>query len=340
MQTKTMERYFFFSLLFLTIILTFIIFKPFWIVLVLGASLSIVLYPVYEWFQRRKLPNWLSSFLTVFIFIILLCGPLFGIGILVFNQSQSLYHLVASGGNTGPFMDSIGNAINKILPEGVTFDLNQKVTDFVSFLSNNIANIFTATLSTIFSFILLLITIFYLLKDGVAWRKELVKLSPLSENYDQKIINRLSQTINGVIKGSVLITIIQGIALGIGLSIFGVPNPALWATVGAIASFIPIVGTAIVSVPAIFFLFVTGNLIGAIGLMVWAIVSVGIIDNLISPLIFSSKIKIPAFIILFAVLGGLSLLGPVGLLIGPLAVSLLYTLISIYRNEFKQDTTL
>lgn len=340
MQTKTMERYFFFSLLFLTIILTFIIFKPFWIVLVLGASLSIVLYPVYEWFQRRKLPNWLSSFLTVFIFIILLCGPLFGIGILVFNQSQSLYHLVASGGNTGPFMDSIGNAINKILPEGVTFDLNQKVTDFVSFLSNNIANIFTATLSTIFSFILLLITIFYLLKDGVAWRKELVKLSPLSGNYDQKIINRLSQTINGVIKGSVLITIIQGIALGIGLSIFGVPNPALWATVGAIASFIPIVGTAIVSVPAIFFLFVTGNLIGAIGLMVWAIVSVGIIDNLISPLIFSSKIKIPAFIILFAVLGGLSLLGPVGLLIGPLAVSLLYTLISIYRNEFKQDTTL
>ncbi len=340
MQTKTMERYFFFSLLFLTIFFTFVIFKPFWIVLVLGASLSIVLYPVYEWFIRRKLPSWLSSFLTVLIFTIVLGGPIFGIGILVFNQSQSVYHLVISGGNTGPFMDSISNTINKSLPEGITFDLNQKVTDFVSFLSNNIANIFTTTLSTIFSFILLLLTIFYFLKDGAMWKRELVKLSPLSDTYDQKIINRLSQTINGVIKGSVLITIIQGIALGIGLSIFNVPNPALWAVVGAIASFVPIVGTALVSAPAIFFLFITGHLVSAIGLLIWAVLAVGLIDNLLSPLIFSSKIKIPPFIILFSVLGGLSLLGPVGLLIGPLTVSLLYTLVSIYRNEFKQNTTL
>ncbi len=340
MQTKPIERYFFFILLILTIILTFYIFKPFWIILVLGASLAIALYPVYEWLKRRKLPGWLSSFLTVFISMILICVPLFGVGILVFNQSQNLYQLVTSGGNTGPFMDSITTAINNILPTGINFDLNQKAAEFVSFLTANIANIFSTTLSTIFSFVLLLIAVFYFLKDGENMKNSLMKLSPLSHDYDQKIVNRLSQTINGVFRGSILTTIIQGVALGIGLSIFNVPNPALWAVVGAIASFVPIVGTALVTVPAVFFLFITGHLIGSIGLAIWAIIAVGLIDNFISPLIYSSKIKIPSFIILFAVLGGLAVLGPVGILIGPLTVSLLYTLISIYKNEFKQDTTI
>lgn len=75
----------------------------------------------------------------------------------------------------------------------------------------------------------------------------------------------------------------------------------------------------------------------AAGLLIWAVFLVGMVDNLLSPIVVGSKIKIPAFLILFSVLGGISLLGPVGILIGPLAVSLLYTLLSIYRNEFEQS---
>src|SRR3989338_4305231 len=107
MQTKVIERYFFFGLLVSTFIFTFFIFRPFWIVLVLGLSFAIVLYPVYEWFKRRRLPNWLSSFLTVLFFVVVLCGPLLGIGAIVFNQSQDVYHKVTNNGNAGPFLDSI-----------------------------------------------------------------------------------------------------------------------------------------------------------------------------------------------------------------------------------------
>ena len=335
MQTKVIERYFFFGLLLTTFIFTFFIFRPFWIVLVLGLSFSIVLYPVFEWFKKRKFPDWLSAFLTVVFFTVVLCGPLLGIGALVFNQSQDVYQVVADNGSPKPFLDSIEAKINTILPAGVDFDIDKKTTEFISYISKNIANIFTATVSAFFSFALILLIIFYFLKDGAQWRKAIIVLSPLGDKDDEKIISRLAQAVNGVIKGSLFIALIQGILLGFGLWIFGIQNGALWGVVAAITSLIPTLGTALVSVPAIIFLFATGDTTSAVGLLIWSVLMVGMIDNFLGPLVVGKKMNISSLLILFSVLGGISLVGPVGILVGPLTVSLLYTLISIYRHEFK-----
>lgn len=330
-----MEKYFFFGLLSATFVFAFFIFQPFWIVLVLGASFSIVLYPVYAWFNKRVVSNWLAALITLLFFIIVLCIPLFGIGSIVFTQSQNLYHSAVNNGNAGPFINSVGNKINEILPQGISFNINEGVSNFISFLTNNIANIFSATISALFSFILLLLTIFYLLKDGEKWKEALLRISPLSSAADQKILSRFSQTINGVIKGYLLVAFIQGTLMGIGLTIFHIPDGALWAVIAGIASIIPPLGTAVVSVPAVIFLFVTGQTGLAMGLLVWSVLIVGMGDNLLNPYIVGHKINIPPFLILFSILGGISLLGPVGILIGPLTVSLLYTLTEIYQNEFK-----
>ena len=336
MQTKIIERYFFFILLFIIFVFSFLIFRPFWMVLLLGISFSIVLYPVYEWFNKRKLPNWLSALLTVFFFIIIIGVPLFGMGVIVFNQSQNAYQIIVNNVHSLSFIDSINNSINRILPEGISFDLYEKISNFISFVSNNVASIFTSTLSTIFSLVLTLLSMFYFLKDGAHWRKALVILSPLSDTDDEKIINKLSRAVNGIIKGYLFIALIQGILMGVGLAIFGVPNSALWGLVTMITALVPSIGTAIISVPAIIFLLITGNTFEAIGLLVWAVAVVGMIDNLLSPFIVGNKINLPPFLILFSVLGGISLLGPIGILVGPLTISMLYTLISIYRHEFKQ----
>jgi predicted PurR-regulated permease PerM len=336
MQPKTLEKYFFFGLLLVTLFFAFLIFRPFWIVLVLGGALSVVFYPVYNWLHKKHLPNWLSALVTLLLFIIVLCIPLFSIGSIVFNQSQNLYHsVISNNGNAGPFINSIGIKINHILPKGMYFNINETFSGFISFLTNNIANIFTATVTAIFSFILLLLTIFYFLKDGEEWKKTLLKMSPLSSAADQKIIDRLAQTINGIIKGYLLIAFIQGTLMGIGLAIFNVPNWALWGLVAGIAAIVPPLGTAVVSVPAIIFLFLTGNTGPAIGLLFWSVLIVGMGDNVLNPYIVGHKINIPPFLILFSVLGGIALLGPVGILIGPLTVGLLYTLTEIYQSEFK-----
>ncbi|HBB49397.1 TPA: hypothetical protein DEQ22_00655 [Candidatus Nomurabacteria bacterium] len=337
MQTKIIEKYFFFGLLLATLIFTFLIFRPFWVVLILGISFSIVFYPFYEWLNGRHLPPWLSSLLTVLIFVVILCGPLLGIGVLIFNQSQDLYRIVVNNGSAGPFMNSISDTINNFLPEGVTFNAGEKASDFISFVSKNIANIFSSTISAFFSFLLMFLIMFYFLKDGAKWQRAVIVLSPLSDQDDEKIIGRLRQAVNSVIKGSLFIALVQGVMMGIGLWLFGIPNSALWGIVAAVTSLLPTIGTAVVSVPAIVFLFISGNISSAIGLAIWAALMVGMVDNLLYPFIVGEKINIPPLLILFAVLGGLSLLGPVGILVGPLSVSLLYTLISIYRNEFKQQ---
>jgi predicted PurR-regulated permease PerM len=337
MPTKLMERYFFFGLLFITLIFTFFVFRPFLIVLILGASLAIVLHPVHRWFSNRKISGWLASLLTVFLFILLICGPLFGIGTIVFNQSQGIYHEIISGDKVVPLINKVNDYVNNWLPDGFSFDFNQKLSDFFSFISDNVARIFSTTLATIFSFLLMLLTIFYFLKDGQEWKKSLITLSPMPDADDRRIIARLKETINSVMKGYLLIALLQGILMGVGLFIFGVPNPALWGVVAAITSLIPTAGTALVSVPAIIFLFITGHIPQAIGMLAWAALFVGLIDNLLSPMLISKRIKIPEFIILFSVLGGIVLLGPVGILIGPLSVSLLYTLVSMYRKEFSPN---
>lgn len=337
MQTKIIERYFFFILLFITFVFSFLIFRPFWMVLVLGGSFSVVLYPIYEWLTNKKVPNWISALLTVLFFVIIIGIPLFGIGAIVFNQSQNAYEMIVSNQNSISFIDSINTSINKILPEGISFDLYGKISDLISLVTNNIASIFSTTVSTILSLVLTLLSIFYFLKDGARFRKALIILSPLSDVDDQKIITRLAVSINGIIKGYLFVALIQGILMGIGLTLFGVPNAALWAVITVITALIPTIGTALISVPAIIFLLATGNTVQAIGMLCWAVAVVGMIDNLLSPLIVGSKTKLPPFLILFSVLGGISLVGPLGILVGPLTISLLYTLISLYRDEFQNN---
>ncbi|MEK9181910.1 MAG: AI-2E family transporter [Patescibacteria group bacterium] len=339
MQTKIIEKYFFLGLLLATFLFTFFIFRPFWIVLVLGISFSIVLYPLYEWFLQKHLPKSISALFTVFLFALVLCGPLLGIGVMVFDQSESVYHLVVNNKETGPLINSLGNSINEFLPGDIVFDLQAKVSDFISYVSSNIANIFSTTVSAFFSFILMLLIIFYFLRDGKHWKEFIVRISPLEDKDDEKIITRLALSINAIIKGYFTMAFIQGILMGFGLWLFNVPNPALWGVVAAIVSLLPTIGTALVSVPAIVFLLIVGETASAVGLLFWAMLIVGMIDNFLNPIIIGKTINISPLLILFSVLGGISLLGPVGVLMGPLSISLFYTLISIYRNEFKENAT-
>jgi len=338
MQTKIIERYFFFGLLFATLIFAFLLFKPFWVVLILGISFSIIIAPLYEWLHKRGLPRSLASLLTVICFTVILLGPLLGLSVLIFNQSESVYHAVVSQDSAKPFLDKVDNAVKQLLPQDLVFDVHERVAEFISYLSGNISNIFKTTISAFFSFLLMLLIMFYILKDGDRWRKAVVILSPLSDADDEKIIHRLREAVRGVILGNLFVALIQGVLMGVGLWLFGVPNGALWGMVAAVFSLLPTFGTAFVSVPAIIFLIISGQTAQAVGLLAWSALAVGMIDNVLSPFIIGGKTHIPPLLILFAVLGGIALAGPVGILVGPLAISLLYTLISIYRHEFRQTT--
>lgn len=337
MEHKIVERYFFFGLLLAALVFTLVVFRPFLPVLIIGASLSVVLHPVFEWLNKHVTGerSWLSSLITIMMFIIVLAVPLYFIGSSVFKQSQEVYTSIANGG-AGNFIQTLSQKISTVVSESFVVDVDQKVADLITFVTSNIASIFTSTLSTILSFLLVLLAMFYFLKDGAHWRHIIVRLSPLSDADDSKILSRLSKAVSGVLKGYLLIALSQGILMGIGLWVFGVPHPALWAVLAAIASLVPSIGTALVAAPAILFLFLTAGTAPALGLLIWSLILVGTVDNMLNPILVGKETSIHPLLILFSVLGGIVLMGPVGLLIGPLAISLLLALVSIYQEKKTQ----
>ena len=335
MNTNTIERSFFFALLGVVIIFAIAIFFPFLSVIILGMAFSIVLRPIYLWIKKNitKGFDWIASLLTVIFFLIVLFVPLFTLSTAVIHQSQNIYHSVVDGGSATPFLESINDTINGIAPKYITTNTTSVISNMASFVSNNVAGLFASTLKTILMFILFILTLFYAIKDGATLKKGFLLLSPLKNDTNEKILSKLSTTVNGIIKGYFIIAIAQGILMGVGLAIFGVPNPVLWGVVAGVASLVPTIGTAFISVPVIIFLWFSGMQAQAVGMLIWAGALVGMVDNVLSPFIIGKKADIPPLLILFSVLGGVSLMGAIGILVGPLVISLLYTLISIYRAE-------
>jgi len=338
MKITLTEKYFLITLLIIVLFITIGIFYPFLSAIILSISFTVILQPVYEWINKNitKGVSWLSSIMTIALFLIILCVPLFFLGNIIFNQTQNAYISISQNNSTpSEFIDKIDTTINRIMPKGFVFNTNEKIVSLVSYISNNITNFFTSTFTAGITFVLMIISMFYLLKDGESWKKGLIAISPFSENNMNEILLNIKKSINRTLRGSLFIAIIQGVMFGVGFAIFGIPNPALWGVIVAIFSFMPGIGTPMVSIPAVLFLYFTGMHLHALGLLIWAITLMGLVDNLLGPYLISRDSDIPSIFILFSILGGMALMGPIGIIAGPLVISLLYTLVDIYKKEIK-----
>lgn len=336
MEPKYIKHIVFFGLLILALVFGIILMWPFLIVIILAAALAVLFYPIHRWFVRKvtKGNTWIAAILTVLTFLIIVCGPIFLIGKSVVYQTQMIYESLVDDTSANVLIDRVNNAVARYFP-WANFRIENKATDIVTALTTKVGDIVSFALNMIFSLFLMILAMFYFLKDGPRWHDVIIYGSPLSNENTEKIIRKLSLAIDGVVKGYLLIAVIQGILLGLGLWVFGIPNPALWGVFAGIASLIPTIGTALVSIPAIIFLISTGNTGAGIGLAIWASVLVGMIDNLLSPIVVGKKVDIHPMLILFSVLGGIALMGPAGILIGPLVVSFIYALTSVYSDEMK-----
>jgi predicted PurR-regulated permease PerM len=172
--------------------------------------------------------------------------------------------------------------------------------------------------------------LYYFLKDGSKLRETIITRGPLPAAHAEDILTRLYASAGSVIRGSLLVAALYGVLTGIGFFIFGLPSAILWGAVTAFASFIPGVGVLLIVIPGIVSLYLGGNIVGAIGLLAWLCVMSTTIEAYLRPRLLGGKEKIHPMLMLFAVLGGLSFFGPLGLLLGPLALCLLLTLLESY----------
>ena len=156
---------------------------------------------------------------------------------------------------------------------------------------------------------------------------------PMRPAQKQAIFERIRDVTRAVVFGTFVIAIIQGVLGGVGLAIVGIPG-LIWGTVLGFSSMIPIVGTGLVSVPAVGYLVATGQLWQAVFFALWAFVLVGGVDNYLRPFLMQGRAAMSPFYIFLATIGGISFFGLPGLVYGPLVIGFTAVMFYVYGVEF------
>ncbi|OHA15751.1 MAG: hypothetical protein A3G52_03295 [Candidatus Taylorbacteria bacterium RIFCSPLOWO2_12_FULL_43_20] len=341
MYSGRIETTFFYILLLGSILLIFFIFLPFLSVLFLAAVLAVVFYPLHHKLRRKMVfrgGNSLSALITVLIVLAAILVPFTGISILIFQEASDVYWSIIADADSNKLISFVVYAadyINEISPVTLVPDISlanieEYIGTIYEWFFDHFRSFFSSVLSLAINAFLMVLSLFFFLRDGHKLKTSIIHLSPLKDAYDRGIIDKVKQAVNSVIKGNLFIALVQGVLATIGFTIFGVPSAILWGTVAVFAAIIPSIGTSIVLIPAVIFLFFAKGVGSAVGLLIWGIVIVGLVDNMLAPYVLERGIKIHPFLILLSVLGGLSLFGPIGFLAGPIALSFLFALVHIY----------
>jgi len=182
----------------------------------------------------------------------------------------------------------------------------------------------------VIGFFFTLLSLYYLFKDGGRLFEKMKQVIPLPSKERDLLIRRFEEMVYATIYGGILIAVVQGLLGGLSFWILGLSSPVFWGTAMAFLSFIPVGGTALVWAPASVLLFIQEAYLKGIILLVIGIFGISMVDNLLRPLLISTRTKIHPLLLFFAVLGGIQVFGLIGLVAGPLIVTLFLSLIEIY----------
>ena len=335
------NRFLFWFLMSLFVVAVFIL-KPFFGSLVLAGAVAVALAPVTAWMHRVVPIRGFAALLNVLGVVVLILTPILTLGTLALDQATTLYITLATQTDDIPrITQALQQTIDTFLPDTFAFanlDITSWATTVVRFAVTNIGALLSSLLQGVATFALMLLVLYYFFKDGTALRAFIVRHSPLTDAYDERVLTRVGVAVNAVMRGSLLIALVQGGITGIGFLIFGVPNPALWGSIAAVAALVPTFGTTLVNIPAIAYLIVTGETSAAFGLALWAAVAVGMIDNLLGPKLVGHGTHLHPLVVLLSVLGGVSFFGPLGILLGPLTFSTLFAVWDIYMETREGGT--
>ncbi|MFA5997476.1 MAG: AI-2E family transporter [Candidatus Paceibacterota bacterium] len=343
MKYQKTELYFLFALITIISILLFFVFEPFLFPLILAVIFATIFAPIHKKSLAitHKRPGFAAFLTTTFILFVIVVPVAFLITQII-KEASDLYLSIAGNGGVVTLSQGLEATIRNLgipfLPAG-PIDFSLYAQQGLNWFLQHIGPVFSNVAIIALDLFILLIALYFLLRDGDTLKKVIISISPLKDAYDEIVIQKLERAVNSVVRGSISVGLVQGALTAIGLAIFGVPNPILWGTVASIVALIPGIGTSLVLIPSILYLFFVGTTAAAVGLLVWGLVAVGLVDNILGPKLVGRGVQFHPFLILLSILGGVSFFGPIGFLLGPLTLSLLLAVLEIYalvqkeRNE-------
>jgi predicted PurR-regulated permease PerM len=183
------------------------------------------------------------------------------------------------------------------------------------------------------------LTLYFVLKDGRKLKALITRISPLKDSHDNRLFQRIAEAARSIVHGVFLVALAQGFLVGLGLWVVGIENYILWGLIAALAAPIPLLGTSIIMVPSVLYLVITAQIIPALALTLWGVIVVGLIDNVLASYLYSKGTSIHPIVLLFSILGGLVIFGPVGFIVGPLVATIAITLTTLYQEIVLEETS-
>lgn len=329
---------------------TYVILEPFLAPIMLGAVLVTVTFPIFRRARQRMGGANRAAALMLFLITFMILLPAFLIIVLLVQEANVVVKHLQSGdveralqrldiSNRMPWLKRVAPNFDPaaINPAHIVIPV---VRQAPAWIAEHGAAVIGGIAGLVIGLFLILLSAYFFYVEGETIVAEMETLSPLPARYNQQFAENFKGVIDATFRGQVITSLTQGVFIGTGFAIAGVPGAILWGAVATVLSLLPVVGSAVVWIPAALYLFVAASIgdrgyFGAIFLTVWGIVVVPIIEHVVRPWAMRGKMQLPAIPLLVSVLGGMEAFGFVGLVVGPLVFSLLTAIIDIYKRSFR-----
>jgi len=328
--------------------LLYAILAPFLALMIWAGAIGSVTYPLYRTLLNRcqGRPIICAALMTSAVTLSLVL-PLIGLVITLSHEITLAYQYLERLTNNGnglavsqllqhpilaPWIDRLRpltDPLNLELDTMVLPALKKGLTVMLNYSTDIVKNLF----GFVFKMVLLVITLFFLYKDGARFVQRCWQLLAFSDQLQTRIADTVSRVLRAVLYGVILTCMVQGALGGLGFWVAGLPSPLLFGTLMALCAPIPFIGTALIWLPGAIYLLTQGQTVAGITLIAWGTLVVSSIDNILRPLFISTNAKLPILLIVFGVLGGFLAFGLSGVVAGPLVLAVVLVLLDAYHAE-------
>jgi|TARA_Y100000034_G_scaffold15396_1_gene16242 predicted PurR-regulated permease PerM len=335
-SSQEIRRVFVLSLILILVVLSFMVIKPLILSIIAGLILAYAFFPIYKRTYSILKEKNTSALAVCFMIFLVVFIPIWFIIPLIIQQTFDMFTAIQG--------ININGLIVKLFPTAT----QQFQKDLTSIIINFIGDITSTTLDYMIGFLLNMPTVllqaavvifvfFFALRDHNKLKEFVGGLSPFKKEKEKILVKKFKEITSSVVFGYIIVGVIQGLATGLGLLIFGVPHALLLTLLAIFASILPMAGPWFIWVPVAIYLFVTGNTGAGIGFSLYSALLVSSIDNILRPYIVARKTGTSSVIVLIGMIGGLFLFGILGIILGPLILSYLILFLRAYKDKTLSD---
>jgi predicted PurR-regulated permease PerM len=326
-----------------------------WVLLPLSGAilwamlLAIVFAQPYRWLLER-MPRWrnIAALFMLLVIVLMVILPLLMITASLLQEASSLYESYRSG--EFKFRADF-TKIRSVLPEWTVGLLNHfeltglsavqerfaaALTKGVQFLAGHALTIGQSTMDFVIGFFVMLYLLFFLLRDGDGLVRVIIHATPISPKQQRALFSKFTATVRATVKGDIIVALVQGMLGGLMFWFLEIRAAVLWGVVMAVLALLPIVGSALVWAPVAVYLLLTGFIWQGILLFAYGALVISLIDNVFRPILIGQDIRMPSYMVLISTLGGLSIFGVNGFVIGPVVAAMFIAAWDIF-SELKRD---